>query len=241
MSDVIGLGQIAGAAGNVWSGYMQADAAKYGADAKMRAAWAARQDQRKMYDQNRADLAAYRNAGESAVGSLSDLANNPFSFNFSQDDPSYKFRMSQGLDAVNSSAAARGGFFSGGTGKALADYGQGLASTEYGNAYNRALATRQNQYGELSNIATLGENAAAQTGAAGMNAANSMGNYLTGAGAAQAAGAQGQANALSDVLRYFNNSMMGAQGAGNMSQYNANVPNYSVQNRQLIDNMQLQW
>lgn len=38
---------------------------------------------------------------------------------------------------MEGSAAARGGLFSGATGRALQDYGQGLASQEYGNAYNR--------------------------------------------------------------------------------------------------------
>jgi hypothetical protein len=57
-------------------------------------------------------------------------------FNF-QADPGYGFRMSEGLKALERSAAARGGLMSGGAGKALQRYGQDLASQEYGNAFQR--------------------------------------------------------------------------------------------------------
>ena len=52
-------------------------------------------------------------------------------------DPGYQFRLSEGNKAVQASAAARGGLFSGKTGTDLQDYSQGLASQEYGNAYGR--------------------------------------------------------------------------------------------------------
>ncbi|MFK5283483.1 hypothetical protein ACI3PL_28310, partial [Lacticaseibacillus paracasei] len=39
-------------------------------------------------------------------------------------DPGYAFRMREGQRAIESSAAARGGLLSGGTGKALVNYGQ---------------------------------------------------------------------------------------------------------------------
>ena len=57
-------------------------------------------------------------------------------FNF-QADPGYGFRLSEGMKALERSAAARGGLMSGGTGKALQRYGQDLASQEYGNAFQR--------------------------------------------------------------------------------------------------------
>lgn len=75
-------------------------------------------------------------------------------------DPGYQFRMQQGLDAVEKSAAARGGFFSGETGKALQNYSQGLASQEYGNAYDRAAQERQfglGAYGQAFNQEMLGK------------------------------------------------------------------------------------
>lgn len=52
-------------------------------------------------------------------------------------DPGYQFRLSEGSRAVEASAAARGGLFSGKTGTDLQGFAQGLASQEYGAAYNR--------------------------------------------------------------------------------------------------------
>jgi hypothetical protein len=59
---------------------------------------------------------------------------NPFNF---EADPSYAFRKQQGEDALQKRQLASGNFFSGGALKEAADYGSGLASTEYGNAFNR--------------------------------------------------------------------------------------------------------
>ena len=54
-------------------------------------------------------------------------------------DPSYQFRLEQGTNAIEGSAAARGLLRSGGTLQDLAGYGQDLASQEYGNLFNREL------------------------------------------------------------------------------------------------------
>lgn len=69
-----------------------------------------------------------------------------------QNDPGYQFRLSQGTDAIQKSAAAQGLLRSGGTLKDILNYGQGLASQEYGNVFNRALQGWQanlgaNQFG----------------------------------------------------------------------------------------------
>ncbi len=52
-------------------------------------------------------------------------------------DPGYQFRLSEGNKAIEASAAARGGLFSGKAGTDLQTFSQGLASQEYGDAYNR--------------------------------------------------------------------------------------------------------
>ncbi len=62
-------------------------------------------------------------------------------FNF-EADPGYAFRLAEGMKALEQSAAARGNLLSGGTGKALQRYGQGLASQEYQNAFARFQADR---------------------------------------------------------------------------------------------------
>jgi len=52
-------------------------------------------------------------------------------------DPGYQFRLSEGVRAREAGAASKGGLFSGATGRALEEYGQGLASQEYDRAYGR--------------------------------------------------------------------------------------------------------
>lgn len=62
-------------------------------------------------------------------------------------DPGYQFRLAQGVKAMDRSASARGGLFGGAQQKALTEYGQGMGSQEFGNAYSRALADWQRRYG----------------------------------------------------------------------------------------------
>jgi len=60
----------------------------------------------------------------------------------------YRFRFNEGQQALERSAAAKGMLRSGNTLAALANYGQGAASQEYGNEVSRlgALTGQQNQY-----------------------------------------------------------------------------------------------
>lgn len=92
---------------------------------------------------------------ETTATSLMDL----FSGKFSPTDPSYQWRLDQGLDAITRKAAAAGFTGSGNVLKELTDYGQGLASTEYGNQFQRALQTAQfgqGQYqGDVANALGL--------------------------------------------------------------------------------------
>lgn len=56
---------------------------------------------------------------------------------FSPTDPSYEWRMKQGLQAAERAGAAKGLVGSGNILTALTEYGQGMASQEYGNQFNR--------------------------------------------------------------------------------------------------------
>ncbi len=80
---------------------------------------------------------------------LSDLLNNPSSI---ESDPSYQFRLGQGNQAINRSAAAKGMLGSGNVLAELAKYGQGMASQEYGNQFNRLsdLLKNKQQFGLAS-------------------------------------------------------------------------------------------
>jgi len=109
-------------------------------------------------------------------------------------DPSYQFRLGEGMKALERTAAARGGLISGGALKAAQRYGQDFASQEFGNAYNR-----------LAGLAGVGQTATgAQSNAAGQFGVNA-GNMMTSGAAARASGYVGGANALNSGLGQYMN------------------------------------
>lgn len=111
-------------------------------------------------------------------------------------DPGYQFRMDEGMRGVEGGAAARGGLLSGAALKAIQKYGQGLASQEYGNAYNRFNTNQTNQYNRLTGLVQSGQGSAQQIGNAAQNYGNSAAANTIGAGNAQASGIMGTTNAL---------------------------------------------
>lgn len=131
----------------------------------------------------------------------------PFDYSLSDfyKDPSYNFRLQQGEQGITRASAASG-IASGSPGlKALMRYNQDYASTEYGNAFNRAFgvdqANKQTQYNFLSGIAGMGQNAAAMTGSAGTAAAAGSSQALMTGGQAIGAGTIGAASATNNAVQ----------------------------------------
>lgn len=182
---------------------------------------------------NAAQEQPYVAAGATSVNNLAAIANNPNSTTYGQtfsaptleqaeQMPGYQFQLQQGTQAIDQNAAANGTLMSGNTGKALQNYGQGLAQTDYNNLYNQALQTyqqnynqwntaQQQQFGELGTVAGMGQTAVGQQGQLGQaGAQNAAGIDLTGgqqqaqqinnAAAARASGYLGQANAYNSGI-----------------------------------------
>lgn len=195
---VIGAG-VVGAAGSAYASKQAGKAAKTQAASADRAS----QIQQENFEQTRKDLMPYKQAGDTSLKQLMGQmgSNGYFNQNFTgQDiysDPGYQFRLQQGQDAIQSSAAAQGGLLSGATLKALQNYGQESASQEYGNAYNRFNADQTNRYNRLSNLVGIGQNAAAQVGNAGAQTSQAIANNTMAGANALAAGQVGSANAWS--------------------------------------------
>lgn len=99
--------------------------------------------------------------------------------------PDYQFRLNQGLNAVQGSAAAQGGLYSGNALRAINDYASGTAANEFGNYVNRQLA-----------LAGMGQTATTQAGNAAMTTGANVGNLLLAQGNARASGIIGQTNAI---------------------------------------------
>lgn len=130
-----------------------------------------------------------------------------------QKTPGYDFQMSQGMDAIQSTAAARGNLLSGSTIQGAQTFGQGLANQEYGNFLNR-----------LTGVSASGQAAAGNQASAGANFAANAGNAMAGIGNAQAAGAIGSANAFSSGLNNVLGSVGYMQGMNSGFQPNNNAP-----------------
>jgi hypothetical protein len=161
--------------------------------------------ERAMYEQGREDLAPYRETGYTALKDIEKMK--PFfTAQFGPDqfaqylDPSMAFRQRLGTQATERLANVGGGAISGNTLRSLADYGQNLASTEYGNAFNRFQTERGNIYNTLANIAGMGQQAVNTGVNTGQNFAAQQTGLLTGQAAAIGAGNVGASNAYAGAL-----------------------------------------
>lgn len=217
---VVGGAVVGGVASNMAAG-KQADAAGNAADLSQ-----------EQYAQTRGDLGPYRDLGNGAINNLwsrlgyvpngqGQMVANPnstlfkeFSFDPSQlaSTPGYQWALGQGLRSVQNQMANRGLGLSGAQIKGAEGFATGLADQTYGQQYDRALSQYNTNYqvasnnaNNMMNLVNLGQNAAAQTGQAGLAAANNAGNYLTQAGNAQASGIMGASNAANNGI---NNYMM---------------------------------
>jgi hypothetical protein len=234
-----GIGAVTGLIG----GKQSSNAAQSAAQTQADAANQATASQNAALQQQLALQQPFTTAGTTAVNQLSaltqpggrltqDFAYGPFAY---QADPGYAFRLKEGMNAMNATAAARGGLISGNALKAGQVYGQEMGSQEYGNAFNRYLqnyANAQNTYqlnrnnliDPLKFLTGIG-----QAGAS--NQAANVGNYgtaqaanTTGAANALAAGQIGSANAYNAALGGIGNA---AQSAAMMSLYGGNRSAYS--------------
>jgi hypothetical protein len=132
------------------------------------------------------------NSKDPAFGSLM----KDFSMADYQADPGLEFRRQQGEQGLTRARAASGLL---GSGKYLKDamsYNSGLASQEYGKAFDRFQVNRQNKLNPLQSLMGAGQTGANALGQASQNYANTAGNNILSAGDARAAGAMGSANAI---------------------------------------------
>jgi hypothetical protein len=125
--------------------------------------------------------------------------------------PGFQFRLDQGLQGLQRSAAARGTLLTGGTLKGLTRYAQDYASNEYQNRVNQLTGLAQLGSSAASGQANLGSGYASLAGnllgGQATNAANlitgggsAAANLMTGIGNSQSAGTVSGANALSQGL-----------------------------------------
>lgn len=201
----------------VGSALLGANAAQSAAQTQANAQQQANELMYKIYQEQKAQQAPFREAGLTAQNRMLDLLglsantgaagygslNKPFGMEQFQADPGYAFRLSEGVKALERSRAAAGGLLGGATGKALTRYGQDLASQEYGNAFSRYQTERANQLNPLAALTAAGQGATNVLGQAAGTYGQQAGAGITNVGAAQAAGNVGTANAITNALGQY--------------------------------------
>lgn len=210
--------------------YLQSNAAQNAADTQTAAANQAIAQQQKNFETINAQQAPYRGLGYQGINAIRALlpGNNTIydeqgkaigtgigtdylTHQFTPEDfaagidPGYAFRLNQGQMANQRAANIGGGALSGNTLKGLQDYTQGLASQEYGNAFNRYQTQRQNIYNTLASIAGIGQTGQTATNTAATNATNAATQLGVGSAGAQAAGQVGTANAYGNAINNVTN------------------------------------
>jgi len=188
--------------GALIGGAMSASAARSAANTQANAAQQGIDAQQQMFERQVQLQEPWRKAGEEALNKLIPLSSNytPFGMSQFQTDPGYAFRLSEGMKALDRTAAQRGGLLSGATLKGAQRYGQDLASQEYQNAFNRYQIERNAQLNPLQSLAGVGQSATnTLTGAAGQMGQNLAAGYGN-IGQARASGYVGGANALTSAL-----------------------------------------
>lgn len=192
--------------------------------------------QREMFEKQTALQEPFRQGGLTAQNQLMTLlgiggdkgatdygsAAQPFGMEQFQADPGYGFRMSEGMKALESSAAARGGLLSGAAMKGAQRFGQNLGSQEYMNAFNRYQTERAARLNPLQSLMGAGQTATnTLTGAAGQ-LGQGLGQAAAAAGGARASGYMNQATALQNALgsassNYMMYNLLGQGTGGGMA------------------------
>lgn len=202
------------AASSLAGGAIAGSAAKKAAKTQEQAARDATAAQQRMFEEQKALQEPFRQGGLTAQQEIMQLLGiggdktaagygslgKAFGQSDFQQDPGYAFRQSEGMKALERSAAARGNLMSGSTMKGIQRFGQDLASQEYQNAFNRYQVERSAKLNPLQSLMGSGQSATnVMTGAAGQMGQNEASNIYN-AGQARASGYIGQGNALNTAL-----------------------------------------
>lgn len=135
--------------------------------------------------------------GQPINGGAGDLMRS-YSFQDFRENPDYQFRLNRGMAGLESSAAARGGLMSGAALKSLNEFNRGTFDQQFAAERQNFQGEQTNRYSRLYDLARLGQNTVAQTGAQGASAAANITNQQSAAGQAQAGAILAGQNARQD-------------------------------------------
>lgn len=205
---VAGLSLVSGLA----SADAQRKAGNRASDAQQQAAQLGIDEQHRQFDAIQKLLSPYVNAGTGALTGQMDLLGRngndaqSAAIQALQSSPQFTSALQLGENRILANASATGGLRGGNTQAALMQYSPQLLA-----------ATINDQYSRLGGLTSLGANAAAGVGNAGMQVGNNVTNLLGQQGAAQAGAFLNQGRQTSNMWSAFGNSF--GQALGGFSGY----------------------
>lgn len=205
-SAVVSLG------GAYLSGKSQKDAANTAANAQSNAAQLGIDEQRRQFDAIQKLLSPYVTAGTNALGAQQDLIGlggadkQQAAIAALQNSPEFQALSQQGQNAILQNASATGGLRGGNTQAALGQFQPALLSQLINDQYSR-----------LGGFTSLGQNAAAGVGNAGMHVGDQVTGLLGQQGAAQAGAALANGRANQQMIGGLTNAFGSFMGGGGFS------------------------
>lgn len=114
--------------------------------------------------------------------------------------PGYQFQLQQGGQAVRNADTPGVGALSGAALKDLMSFNQGLAASNYNNYFNQFQTQQNNIFNRLSQIASLGQNAAGNLGNAGTQLGTGIAQAQAAAGGSMASGIASAAGSIGNSI-----------------------------------------
>lgn len=222
------VGAAIGAVGTVAGAGISAMASSKASKAATNAANQNNALQANIYGQNKAILSPYIDTGTKAMGGINALLGlsndngaQANAFDAFRNSDGYQFRLDQGLNALNDQYAAKGLIQSGAAMKAINNYAQGQASSEFGNYLGALQGQQQTGLSAGNALAGVGTGYANAVSANNNSAASAQGNAAL-SGAANMNSLIGTGLSAYALSQGLNTSYGGGGSMSSLPQYNIN-------------------
>jgi len=205
--------------GSLFSSDAESSASGDAAAAQSAASQAGIEEQRRQFDAIQKLLQPYVQAGTGALTGQQDLiglngaGQQQTAINALQQSPMFTALQQQGENRILANASATGGLRGGNTQGALAQFSPALLSQLINDQYSR-----------LGGLTSIGQNAAAGVGNAGMQTGNNITNLLGQVGSAQAGAALGQGRATQGMVNGITGAIGQFAGMGGFGSAPQTVP-----------------
>jgi hypothetical protein len=215
----------AAVAGSIYSADQQSGAAEDAANAQSAASAAGIAEQRRQFDAVQKLLSPYATAGNVAIDRQQQLLGiygndaQQQAIDALKKSPQFTSLLAQGENSILQNASATGGLRGGNTQAALAQFSPQLLAQVI-----------NDQYSKLGGLTSIGQNAAAGVGNAGMQTGSAVSALLQQQGAAQAGNALAQGRAGAGIANGITSGIGAYAGLGGFGSFGSNyksMPDYN--------------